>query len=84
MTQKIISERGARLHFIVISDENGKENFFYLFMNESDYNSMQDKIKKGEYIEPAKYGTVLFQGVGNTPTQELDGLFLQLVEDLKG
>ncbi len=76
--KKIISERGLRLEFIVLKGDGGKENFFYVLMKEPEYEEMMKRIGAGKNINPENYGFIIYQGVGNTPPQEIEEKILAL------
>lgn len=82
MAQKIIAERGIRIEFLVLEGEDGKENFFYLLLKESEYQRMKNKVDKGENVTPEEYGLVIYQGEGNKPSPELDKKIMSIVENI--
>ena len=72
IAKNIIAQRGARVEFIVIENESGQENFFYLAVTEKKYQELKDRYDKNLSIKPADYGFVIYQGVGGQPPEGLE------------
>ncbi len=76
----IIKQRGARIQFLVIENEEGFSNFFYVLINEGEYEKLDNKMKAGQDITPTDHGVVLLQGEGREPVPEVDTVLKKMIE----
>jgi len=82
IAQKIIQEKGARIEFLVLKNEEGKENFFYLIMSEKEAVKMQKKIDSNQPVTPDEYGVILFQGTGSEAPLEVQDIVDDLIKEI--
>lgn len=78
MAQKIITERGARIEFVSIS-ELGEDKYYYLYITEADFTRMQKDINLGIDIKPKDYGIVIFDGEGTERNPEAEKRILEIL-----
>jgi hypothetical protein len=78
--KKIIAERGARIELIVLTNENGEDGYYYVFMREAEYQKFMEKANSGQQVRIQDYGTILHYGDGDTPPEDIQKKFSELIE----
>ncbi|MDX1949488.1 MAG: hypothetical protein SFT90_03175 [Rickettsiales bacterium] len=80
MVEKIISERGARLEFLSLQNEEGKDIYVYLLLKESDYPSFKAAAESG-FIDIEKHGVIFMAGEGKEPPAEVKNVLKDFFGD---
>lgn len=70
VARKILAEKGFRVEFVVLGDENGEDMYAYVIMLEKNYDEFAKKMERGDIITLEDYGTVLLKGKGNKPSKQ--------------
>lgn len=80
VVNSILAEKGARVEFLVIRDDEGTCNFFYVIMAEGEYQKMQRDVSELKPITPADYGFVLYQGFGEEAPDGMDEVLQEIFQ----
>ena len=81
VAKRIIAEKSIRLEFVVLEDDSGTKNYFYIFMKGDVYPKFKEAIDKGEVVDLEKYGKVFLQGQGEKPDDEIVNALKELFGD---